>query len=62
MVDVPAGNYTIQASGVSGSAGIALVEVYDLSPATSAVVTVAATRPVYDGHRARQPASDPGSG
>ena len=31
--DLPGGNYTVQVSGVGGTAGIALAEIYDASPA-----------------------------
>ncbi len=44
LVDLPAGNYTVQASGVNNTAGIALVEVYDLTPTGPSTVTLAATR------------------
>jgi uncharacterized protein (DUF1800 family) len=48
LVDLPAGNYTVQVSGVANSAGIALAEVYDLTPASPPTVSVAATRPASD--------------
>ena len=44
LADFAPGSYTIQVSGVGGTTGVALVEVYDVSPAGPAVVTVAATR------------------
>lgn len=44
MVDLaPGKNYTIQVSGVGNTTGIALVEVYDLTPHNLAMVSVAAT-------------------
>jgi uncharacterized protein (DUF1800 family) len=48
MVDLPPGSYTIQTSGVNNATGVGLVEVYDLTPATPSLVTVAATRPASD--------------
>ncbi len=48
LIDLPPGNYTIQANGVGGAVGAALVEVYDLSPETLATVSVAATVPSTD--------------
>ena len=45
LVDLPAGNYTAQ---ISGGTGFAIVEVYDLTPATLPVVTVSATKPTSD--------------
>jgi uncharacterized protein (DUF1800 family) len=44
LADFSAGSYTIQVSGVGGTTGVALVEVYDVSPAGTPVVTIAATR------------------
>ncbi|MEO6244880.1 MAG: DUF1800 family protein [Opitutaceae bacterium] len=38
------GSYTIQVSGVNNTSGVALVEVYDVTPATATVVTLSATR------------------
>ncbi|MFM1749303.1 MAG: hypothetical protein RLZZ188_2969, partial [Verrucomicrobiota bacterium] len=43
VVDLPPGNYTIQASGVGGASGAALVEVYDLSPENLSTVSVRAS-------------------
>ena len=43
VIDLPPGNYTIQASGVGGASGTALVEVYDLSPETLSTVSVRAS-------------------
>jgi uncharacterized protein (DUF1800 family) len=48
IVDLPAGSYTIQASGVNNTQGVALVEVYDLTPANPPLVTVVATRASAD--------------
>ncbi|MBI4625577.1 MAG: DUF1800 family protein [Verrucomicrobia bacterium] len=45
LVDLAPGNYTILASGVAGTTGVALVEVYDLSPETLSTVSVAASVP-----------------
>lgn len=44
LVDLAPGNYTVQVNGVANGAGIALVEMYDLTPAAPATVTVAATK------------------
>ncbi len=38
------GNYTIQVSGVGATSGVALVEVYDITPAGPATVTLRATK------------------
>ncbi|MFM8337992.1 MAG: DUF1800 family protein [Opitutaceae bacterium] len=43
VVDLPPGNYTIQANGVGGASGAALVEVYDLSPENLSTVSVRAS-------------------
>jgi len=48
LVDLAAGNYTVQVTGVGGSSGIALVEVYDLTPESPAQVSVAATKAQAD--------------
>ncbi len=48
IVDLPAGSYTIQTSGVGNTTGVALVEVYDLTPANPAVVTIVATKATAD--------------
>jgi uncharacterized protein (DUF1800 family) len=45
LVDLTPGNYTILASGVAGTTGVALVEVYDLSPETLSTVSVMASVP-----------------
>jgi uncharacterized protein (DUF1800 family) len=44
LVDLGAGNYTVQVSGAGNSSGIALVEVYDLTPTGPSVVTLSATK------------------
>ncbi len=41
LADIGPGNYTIQVSGVGNTSGVALVEVYDISPAGPAVVSLA---------------------
>jgi uncharacterized protein (DUF1800 family) len=43
LVDLPSGLYSIMVHGVGGTQGIALVEVYDLTPESLALVNVAAT-------------------
>ncbi len=48
IVDLPAGSYTIQTSGVGSTTGVALVEVYDLTPANPPVVTIIATKAAAD--------------
>ena len=48
LVDLAPGNYSIQVNGVSNGSGIALVEMYDLTPAAPASVTVAATKAAAD--------------
>jgi uncharacterized protein (DUF1800 family) len=48
LVDVGPGSYTIQTSGVGNTSGLAIVEVYDVTPATSAEVSIAATDPTAD--------------
>ena len=44
IAELPSGNYTIQVSGVGNTSGVALVEVYDISPVTIANVSLAVTR------------------
>ena len=44
LADFAPGSYTIQVSGVGGTSGVALVEVYDLTPAAASVVTLSATK------------------
>ena len=51
LVDLAAGNYGIQATGVGATSGLALIEVYDLTPAAPAgppTVTLAATKATTD--------------
>lgn len=48
IVDLPAGGYTIQVSGVGNTSGLALVEIYDITPAGPAAVSVQATIGVAD--------------
>ncbi len=43
VVELSGGSYTVLVSGVAGSAGLALVEVYDLTPAEGNAVSVNAT-------------------
>lgn len=44
----PGKNYSLQVSGVGNTTGIALIEVYDLTPANLALVNVAATNATTD--------------
>ena len=44
IADFTPGSYTIQVSGVGGTSGVALVEVYDLTPTAANVVTLSATK------------------
>jgi uncharacterized protein (DUF1800 family) len=48
LADLTPGNYGIQVSGVGGSTGVALVEVYDLTPSTAATVTLVASKSAAD--------------
>jgi uncharacterized protein (DUF1800 family) len=48
LVDLGAGNYGIQVSGAGSATGLALVEVYDLTPSTSPTVTVVASDATAD--------------
>ena len=48
ITDLAPGNYTIQVSGVGGTTGAALVEVYDITPDNLAVVSITATNAVTD--------------
>ncbi|MSU47853.1 MAG: DUF1800 family protein [Opitutus sp.] len=49
LIDLePGRNYTIQVSGVGGTSGVALVEVYDLTAEASATVSVAAITATTD--------------
>ena len=48
LLELAAGNYTIQVSGVGATSGVALVEVYDLTPAGPPTVGIVATKPASD--------------
>jgi len=48
LIDLPPGNYTVQATDIAGGSGLAIVEVYDLSPLQPAIVTVAALKATAD--------------
>ncbi len=48
LVDLAPGNYTVQVNGVANGAGIALVEMYDLTPASPATVSVVASKATSD--------------
>jgi uncharacterized protein (DUF1800 family) len=48
LVDLAAGNYSVQVNGVGGTSGVAIVEVYDLSPTEPALVTIAASKATTD--------------
>jgi uncharacterized protein (DUF1800 family) len=49
LIDLPPGaNYTVQVSGVGGTTGTALIEVYDLTSDNQATVSVAATTATTD--------------
>jgi uncharacterized protein (DUF1800 family) len=48
LVDLPAGNYSIQAIGVGNTTGVALVEVYDITPTDLPVVTLIASKASAD--------------
>lgn len=56
VMDLPGGAYTLQVTGASGSAGTALVEVYDITPQEGAFITAAATIASTDS----APGSSPG--
>lgn len=45
LADFAPGQYAIQVSGVGGTTGVALVEVYDVTPTGPTTVTIAATKP-----------------
>ena len=44
IADLPAGNYTAIVRGVDNTTGVALVEVYDLSPETDSILGNISTR------------------
>ncbi|MEY2878020.1 MAG: hypothetical protein RLZZ15_400, partial [Verrucomicrobiota bacterium] len=48
LVDLAPGNYGIQVSGVAATSGLALVEVYDVTPSGPPTVTLAATKAATD--------------
>lgn len=48
VMELLPGSYTLQVSGVAGANGVALVEVYDLTPEGLALVSVLATQPTTD--------------
>ncbi len=48
LIDLAPGNYGIQVAGEGGTSGLALIEVYDLTPANVPTVTIAATKPKSD--------------
>lgn len=48
LLDLPPGNYTVQVNGAPNTSGIALVEVYDLSPLEPATVTLSALKTATD--------------
>jgi uncharacterized protein (DUF1800 family) len=48
LAEFAPGNYTAEVSGVGGSTGTALLEVYDITPTGAPTVTVAATQPNAD--------------
>ncbi|NBQ58151.1 MAG: DUF1800 family protein, partial [Opitutaceae bacterium] len=48
LVDLAPGSYTVKTSGTNNSTGVALVEVYDLTPDTPPTITIAATKSTSD--------------
>lgn len=48
LVELAPGAYTVQVSGVGNTTGVTLVEVYDITPATASVVSVAASKATSD--------------
>jgi len=44
VADFAPGNYTIQVSGAGGASGVALVEIYDVTPSGSSVLSVTANK------------------
>ena len=44
IADLPPGNYTAIVRGVNNTTGVALVEVYDLSPETNSILGNISTR------------------
>jgi len=48
ITNLGAGNYTMNVTGVAGSTGMAIVEVYDITPSGPTSVSLAATSPTAD--------------
>ena len=48
LLDVPPGNYAVQVNSATTATGLALVEIYDLSPQEPATVTLTAVRTAAD--------------
>jgi len=48
LIDLAPGNYGIQVASGDGTSGLALIEVYDLTPANPPTVTIAATKATSD--------------
>lgn len=48
IMDLPAGVYTVQVSGVNGSEGPALIEIYDLTPTEGNLVSASAPIPTTE--------------
>ena len=48
LVDLAPGSYTVKTSGTNNTTGVALVEVYDLTPDTPPTITVAASKSISD--------------
>jgi uncharacterized protein (DUF1800 family) len=48
LLNLGSGSYSVQVAGAENTTGIALVEIYDLTPAGAATVAVAATVPAAD--------------
>ena len=44
IVDLAAGNYTVEVTGAGNTSGIAIVEVYDLTPSAVPAVSVTASK------------------
>lgn len=48
LADLAPGNYGIQVTGAAGTSGLAIIEVYDLTPTNPATVTLVATKATSD--------------
>jgi uncharacterized protein (DUF1800 family) len=48
LLDLVPGNYTVEVTGVGNTAGVAIVELYDLTPASPPTVSVAASKATAD--------------